>query len=130
MTFDSSLFPAFSSTEAELLLLSTKRTHTKYFRNKKNITTCTKHKTKAVDTDSIKSFLNNLSIPQLCEELKLSCKGQITIEECKSILETFQNNRDEISMEAYENCGDLICQLFINWIYESFVKEEMPNSQK
>jgi len=37
------------------------------------------YKTKAEDTDSIKSFLHNLNIPQLSEEQKLSCEGQITI---------------------------------------------------
>ena len=92
------------------------------------------YKTKAVDKDSIKSFLNNLSIPQLSEQQKLSCEGQITIEECKKILETFQNNKspgnDGIPIEFYKNCWDLICQLFINCINESFVKEEMSNSQK
>jgi len=52
------------------------------------------YKPKAFDKDSMKSFLNNLSITQLFEEQKLclSCEGQIscTIEECKRILETFQ----------------------------------------
>ena len=55
-----------------------------------------------------KSFLNNLSIPQLSEEQKLSCEGQITIEECKGILETFENNKspvnDGIPSEFYKNC--------------------------
>lgn len=63
---------------------------------------------KAVDTDSIKYFLNNLGIPQLSEEQKLSCEGQITIEECKGILETFENNKspgnDGIPSEFYKNC--------------------------
>jgi len=80
-----------------------------------------------VDKDSIKSFLNNLSIPQLSEEQKLSCEGQITIEECKKILETFQNKspgNDRIPIEFYKNCWDLNC------INKSFIKEEMSNSQK
>jgi len=92
------------------------------------------YKTKAIDKDSIKSFLNNLSIPQLSEEQKLSCEGQITIEECKKILETFQNikspGNDGIPIEFYKNCWDLNCQPFINCNNESFVKEEMSNSQK
>ena len=92
------------------------------------------YKTKAVDTDSTKSFLKNLSIQQLSEEQKLSCEGQITIEECKRILETFQNNKspgnDGIPIEFYKACWDLICQPFINCVNESFVKEEMSNSQK
>lgn len=80
--------------------------HTKYVLNKK--TYYNLYKTKAVDTDSIKSFLNNLGIPQLSEEQKLSCEGQITIEECKEILETFENNKspgnDGIPSEFYKNC--------------------------
>lgn len=47
-------------------------------------------------------------IPQLSEEQKLSCEGQITIEECKGILETFENNKspgnDGIPIEFYKNC--------------------------
>ena len=90
--------------------------HTKYVLNKK--TYYNLYKTKAVDTDSIKSFLNNIPIlpvytyitciPQLSEEQKLSCEGQITIEECKGILETFENNKspgnDGIPSEFYKNC--------------------------
>lgn len=82
--------------------------HTKYVLNKK--TYYNLYKTKAVDTDSIKSLLNNLGIPQLSEEQKLSCEGQITgtIEECKETLETFENNKspgnDGIPSEFYKNC--------------------------
>lgn len=80
--------------------------HTKYVLNKK--TYYNLYKTKAVDTDSIKSFLKYLGIPLLSEEQKLSCEGQITIEECKGILETFENNKspgnDGIPSEFYKNC--------------------------
>jgi len=78
ITFGSSPFPAFSSTEAVLLLVSTKNTHIYQIlsEQKKNILP-------TVDTDSITSFLNNLSIPQLPEELKLSSEGQITMEKYK-----------------------------------------------
>ena len=85
------------------------------------------YKTTAVDTNSIKPFLNNLSVPQLSEEQKLSCEGQITKEECKRILETFQNKspgNDGIPIEFYKNCWDLNC------INKSFIKEQMSNSQK
>ena len=92
------------------------------------------YKSKATDTDSITSFLNNLNVPQLSEEQKQSCEGQITIDECKSILETFQNNKspgnDGIPIEFYKKCWNFICEPFINCINESFVKEELSNSQK
>ena len=54
------------------------------------------YKTKAVDKDSIKSFLNNLNIPQLSEEQKLSCEGQITVEECKSLQEMTESQFNPI----------------------------------
>ena len=92
------------------------------------------YKSKATDTDSITSFLNNLNVPQLSEEQKQSCEGQITIDECKSILETFQINKspgnDGIPIEFYKKCWNFICEPFINCINESFVKEELSNSQK
>jgi len=94
------------------------------------------YKTKAVDKDSVKAFLQNSSTQQLSEEQKLSCEGQITIEECKKILETFKNNKspgnDGILIEFYKSCWDLIFQSFINCIKRSpsYVKEEMSNSQK
>ena len=47
------------------------------------------YKSIATETDSITSFLNNLNVPQLSEEQKQLREGQITIDECKGILETF-----------------------------------------
>ncbi|KAL9983202.1 hypothetical protein ACROYT_G005340 [Oculina patagonica] len=92
------------------------------------------YKTSSTDTDSIKSFLDNLNIPQLSEDQKQSCEGQITIDECKRILETFQNNKspgnDGIPIEFYKSCWNLICEPFINCVNESFENEEMSNSQK
>ena len=62
------------------------------------------------------------------------CEGQITTDECKSILETFQNNKspgiDRIPIEFYKKCWNLICEPFINCANESFEKEELSNSQK
>jgi len=61
-------------------------------------------------------------------------EGQITMGECKKILETFQHNKfpgnDRIPVVVYKNCWDLICELFIKCVDESFVKEGMSNSQK
>ena len=81
--------------------------HTKYVLNKK--TYYNLYKTKAVDTDSIKSFLNNLGIPQLSEEQKLSCEGQITIEECKGKITSLQE-----MMESQVNFTKIVEILFAN----------------
>ena len=66
---------------------------------------------------------------------KLSCEGQITIEECKRILETFQKNKspgnDEIPIEFYKTCsGILIINRSLIASMSPFLKEEMSNSQK
>ena len=85
-------------------------------------------------SDSMDAFLNSLSIPQLSEEHKQSCEGQITVEECKKVLETFQNNKapgnDGIPIEFYKNCWDLISEPFVDCVNESFDKEEMSNSKR
>ena len=52
------------------------------------------YKAKTIDSDhSVKTSLNNLNIPQLSEKQKLSCERGISTEECKKILETFENNK-------------------------------------
>ena len=54
-------------------------------------------------------FFNNINVTQLSEEQKQLCEGQITIDECKGILETFQNNKslrnDGIPIEFYKKSG-------------------------
>ena len=79
------------------------------------------YKAKTTDSDdSVKTFLNDLNIPQLSEQQKLS--GGIWIKECKKILETFESNKpsgtDGISIESYKNCWNLICEPFLNCVKE------------
>ena len=81
------------------------------------------YKAKTTDSDdSVKTFLNDLNIPQLSEQQKLSCEGGIWIKECKKILETFESNKpsgtDGISIESYKNCWNLICEPFLNCVKE------------
>ena len=60
------------------------------------------------ENEDIKKFLTELTIPKLAEESKQSCEGGITAEECKTSLESFQNNKspgnDEIPIEFYKRC--------------------------
>jgi len=93
------------------------------------------YKTRAnVDNEAIKKFLNELNIPKLSEELKESCEGGITMEECKISLESFQNNKspgnDGIPVEFYKKCWNLICNPFFDCVNASFEKEELSNSQE
>ena len=79
-------------------------------------------------------FLNNLNIPKLSEEQKQSCEGDISPEEIKSILESFQNNKspgnDGIPIEFYKICWNLISDSFIECVNESFKFGEMSNTQR
>ena len=85
-------------------------------------------------SDSTESFLNSLNIPQLSEEQKQSCEERITVEECRTVIGTFQNNKspgnDGLPIEFYKCCWDLISDPFIDCVNESFDKEEMSNSQR
>ena len=56
--------------------------------------------------NEIAAFLNDLNIPKLLEEQKISCEGEITSEECVLLLDSFQNNKipgnDGIPIEFYK----------------------------
>ena len=87
-----------------------------------------------IDSNNGEFFLNNLNIPKLSEEQKHSCKGDISPEEIKSILESFQNNKspgnDGIPIEFYKTCWNLISDSFIECGNESFKFGEMSNTQR
>ena len=86
------------------------------------------------ENEDVKKFLTELTIPKLSEESKQSCEGRITAEECKTSLESFQNNKspgnDGIPIEFYKRCWNLICNPFMDCVIASFEKEEMSNSQR
>ena len=86
------------------------------------------------DNEAINKFLNELNVPKLSEELKQSCEGRISMEECKISLESFQINKspgnDGIPIEFYKRCWNLICDPFMDCVNESFEKEEMSVSQR
>ena len=95
------------------------------------------YKSKNHDPDiaeKISSFLNNLDIPKLSEEQKISCEGKITPDECFRLLDTFQNKKtpgdDGIPIEFYKKFWPLVNECFIRCVNECFEKGEMSNSQK
>ena len=81
-----------------------------------------------------KSFLNNWNIPKLSDDEKLSCEGKILLNECKLILETFQNNKapgnDGIPKEFYKLFWPLISEPFLKCVNEYFENKELSSSQK
>ena len=75
-----------------------------------------------------------MNIPKLSEEQEQSFEGDISPEEIKSILESFQNNKspgnDGIPIEFYKTCWNLISDSFIECVNESFKFGEMSNTQR
>ena len=89
---------------------------------------------KCLNNNAIETFLMNLNIPKLTDEQRDLCEGKIYWEECKSILDSFQNNKtpgnDGIPIEFYKRCWPLIEEPFISCINECFEKGELACSQK
>ena len=80
------------------------------------------------------TFLSNLKMPTLSEEQKQSCEGEISFEELKSALNSFQNNKSPgnngLPIEFHKTCWNLINESFMECIQESFKYGEMTNSQR
>ena len=91
-------------------------------------------KTNTVQHDNLEHFLDQASIPKLSEEGRLSCEGQITIEECVKTLDTFENGKtpgnDGIPAEFYETFRRSVGELMTDAFNCSFDSGEMSNSQK
>ena len=90
---------------------------------------------KDADRDSmIDNFLNNLEIQKLSDNEKQSCEGNISLEECEIILNSFKENKspgsDGIPIEFYKRFWNVIKKPFIECVNESFEKGEMSNTQK
>ena len=87
-----------------------------------------------MDYTTGETFLSNLNIPKLSEEQKQSCEGEISLEEIKLILDSFQNNKspgsDGIPIEFYKTCWNLISDSFLECTKESFKYGEMSCSQR
>jgi len=62
-----------------------------------------------MDCNTGETFLSNLYIPKLSKEQKQSCEGEISLEEIKLILDSFQNNKspgnDGIPIEFIKPVG-------------------------
>ena len=46
-----------------------------------------------INNNDAKAFLSNLDIPKLTGEQKQACEGNIILEECELIIETFSYNK-------------------------------------
>jgi len=87
-----------------------------------------------VDPNTIEQFLSGVGIPKLSEKERLSCEGQITIEECVKALDTFENGKtpgnDQMPAEFYKTFGASIGEILTDIFNHSFDPGQMSNSQK
>ena len=91
-------------------------------------------KLKVDQSDSLHHCLGNSNIPRLSQEERLSCEGQITIEECVKALDTFDARKtpgnDGIPFEFYKifwnSVGELMTEVFNHY----FELGQRSNSQK
>ena len=94
------------------------------------------YKSKLLDTnhEAVKTFLSNLNVPTLSEEQKRFCEGEISLEELKAVLDSFQSNKtpgnDGIPIEFYKVCWDLISDSFMECAKESYNRGKMSSSQR
>ena len=92
--------------------------------------------TSNVETNSnaFNGFIDNLIFAKLSNEDKMSLEGEITREECKNILKTFQNGKspgeDGYTAEFYKQFFSLLGQDLTDSLNAAFESGEMSVSQR
>ena len=86
-------------------------------------------------SDALDQFLGNPNIPALSVEERLSCKGEITTEECVKALDTLGNGKtpgnDGIPVEFYKTFWNSVGVFMTEVFNHSFeLRGQMSNSQK
>ena len=86
------------------------------------------------NSDAFNGFIDNLSFAKLSNEDKMSLEGEITREECKNILKTFQNGKspgeDGYTAEFYKQFFSLLGQDLTDSLNAAFESGEMSVSQR
>ena len=89
------------------------------------------HGTCAVD---IHSYIGNLEIPKLSDELQRQCEGSLTYAECRKVLDTFKNNKspgnDGLTAKFYKKFWALLGTLMVDSLNAAFAYGKLPNSQR
>ena len=75
-----------------------------------------------------------MQIPTLSNESRQLGKGIISLEECTKVLNSFPLNKvpgnDGLPVEFYKTFWNLVGNILVDFLNESFVKGEMSSSQK
>ena len=79
-------------------------------------------------------FIRNLEIPILLDEDRDNLEGQLTYDECRKALETFQNDKapgeDGVTIEFYKYFFDLLGNDLLAGFNEAHAKGELSISQR
>ena len=79
-------------------------------------------------------YIQDLSLPRLSDEERDNMEGVLTYEECKKVLETFQNDKspgeDGFTVEFYKFFFDLLGHDLIASFNEAYEANELPISQR
>ena len=86
-------------------------------------------------TVNLSSFLNDLTeVPTLSEELRSICEGDLTYNECFSVLQSFEKNKtpgnDGLTIEFYIAFWPLIGKYLVDCINYTYQFGELSNTQK
>lgn len=82
----------------------------------------------------IETYLRTVHTPTLNEEDRSQCEGELTLEECKSALNSFAKNKapgnDGLTIEFYKKFWPILGKLLVKSLNESFRLGELSSSQK
>lgn len=80
------------------------------------------------------SFIQELHLPKLSDEERDELEGPLTYDECKQVLETFQNNKspgeDGFTVEFYNYFFELLGHNLVESFNEAYETNELSISQK
>ena len=84
--------------------------------------------------EDYEEFIHNLEIPRLSNEDRDSLEGPLTYEECKKVLDSFQNDKspgvDGFTVEFYKFFYDLLGNDLLACLNEAYEKQELTISQR
>ena len=79
-------------------------------------------------------FLNESNIPKLTKELSDRCEGEIKIQECEEVLQSFATAKtpgnDGIPIEFYKTFWPAVGKLLVESLNEAFNKKKLSASQR
>ena len=84
--------------------------------------------------DEYDEFIQHLQIPKLSDEDRDNLEGPLGYEECKNVLESFQNDKspgeDGFTVEFYKLFYDLLSENLLACLHEAYEENEFTISQR